>query len=117
MFYQFAKELSHASNRLPVIWEVETALSAVLTETNESESPIAAAEIEPQARDVLGSRNLAPDMYEQCCRELEYVSKNGRALLHALAEHLTERADKNALRSALKPDRDKILEGASANDE
>jgi hypothetical protein len=117
VFYEFTEGLSHATSQLPIIWEVETAISAVLTEANESESPMTVREIELQAIEVLGSRNLAPDMLAECRSELGYVSNYAHDLLRALVERLAQRTNKDALRVELKPDRDRILAGVKGNDE
>ena len=110
MFYPFAKDLAHATDRAAVIWEVETALAAVLTEANESEMQVRVSALQTQAREVLRNRSTSSDMLRECYSELRFVSRNGTTSLEATISRLTDPDQRHSLRRDLQPDQSSILE-------
>jgi hypothetical protein len=117
MFYHFAERLVHESSELAVIWEVETALAAVLTEASESGTVMNISELEQQAREVLGSRHLATKTAAQSLQELKFVSHAGAELLMTVLHRLADQKQKHLLKSELKPAKERILSAVGSDTE
>jgi hypothetical protein len=115
MFYRFAEELVHGTNNTSVIWEVETALSAALTEANESQIPITIDELELQAREVLENKGLSMKMLEESIFELKRVMNTGVVHFQDVVQRLANQSQKDLLKAEFKPDKERILSAINSD--
>jgi hypothetical protein len=117
MFYPFTKGLTHKSNELAVIWEVETVLAAVLKEANESAKSIRTEELANDAHHVLRYRNLSPKMLRKSRLELKFVLNSGAHLFDDVVLRLTHKNRRKSLEVEFNPVREEMLAAIGNNDD
>jgi hypothetical protein len=109
MFYTFTEALPHSTKELAIIWEVETALAAVLTEALESGMLIRTPALQTQTRAVLRNRISSSEMLRECYEELRFMWRNAVKSLETTVLRLGDPSEKDSLKRDLRPNQESIL--------